>query len=443
MNNSEIKSDFKTMIKSEFEKLQNSLNGSSGSEINLARKDEFSSFFVKGIPTIKFENWKYTNLTFLNKLDLKVQDGSEDVSDINIKELYYSEVDSHKIVLVNGIYSKELSDFFEVDGLDLEIINTTSSTDLGKYSSYYGKLTHNSGHPFAEINTALSKSVLVIEIKENKVVDKPIQIINITDASKHGVFTNPRILVICKKSSSCKIIETNYTVGNNPGVKNIVKEIFLEENANLNYYKIQDDTEYSHTFDYTQAYQLRDSHFDEAAVSLNGKFIRNDLRTILDSENIESHYYGIFIGSNSDLIDNHTFVDHAKPNCYSNENYRGILFDKSTGVFNGKIMVRPDAQKTNAYQSNKNVLLSPYAVINTKPELEIYADDVKCSHGATSGALDENSKFYLQTRGIGEKQAEILLLNAFAAEVIGEIKIEKLRNLVLSRIEDKLNMVYN
>lgn len=443
MNNSEIKSDFKSMIKTEFEKMQNSFNGSSGSEINLARKEEFSSFFVQGLPTLKSENWKYTNLTFLNKLDLTVSNEISDLSGIDINSLYYSKLDSHKIILVNGKYSKELSGLGNIDGVKIEYLNTTINNGIGEYAKYYGKLTHNSGHPFASINSALSTGVLVIDIEKNKVIEKPFQIINITDARHSGVLTNPRILVISRKSSSCKIVETNYTLGNNAGVKNIVKEFFLEENSHLNYYKIQDDTEFSHTFDYTQAHQERDSHFDEAAVSINGKFTRNDLRAVLDDENIETHYYGIFIGSNNELIDNHTFVDHAKPHCFSNENYRGILFDKASGIFNGKIMVRRDAQKTNAYQSNKNVLLSPNATINTKPELEIYADDVKCSHGATSGALDKISKFYLQARGIGEKLAEIMLLNAFAAEVIAEIKIEELRELILSRIEDKLNKVYN
>lgn len=443
MNNSDIKTDFKTLIKNEFEKLQSSLNGSSGTEINLARKESFDSFFVQGLPTLKSENWKYTNLAFLNKLDLQIASGEINSNDINISDEYYSKLDSNKIVLVNGNYAEELSDNFDIDGLKVLSLSTVSSSGLGKYSEYYNKIANDTNHPFASINNSLNNNVLIIDIENNIIIDKPIQIINVTDSRESGIMTNPRILVVSGKSSSCKIVESNYTIGENPAVKNIVKEFFLKDNSHLNYYKIQDDTDNSYTFDFTSAHQGRDSHFDEAAVTINGKFVRNDLRAVLDGENIETHYYGIFIGSNNDLIDNHTLVDHAKPNCFSNENYRGVLLDKSTGIFNGKILVRRDAQKTNAYQSNKNVLLSPNATINTKPELEIYADDVKCSHGATSGALDKISKFYLQARGIGEKMAEVMLLNAFAAEVIAEIKIDELRELILSRIEEKLNKVYN
>ena len=439
MSELQIKTDFKTQIKNEFDKLQSSLNGSAGSEINIARKEAFDTFFIQGLPTLKSENWKYTNLSFLNKLELISASKESNVNDLNVEELYYGRLDSYKIYLVNGRFSKDLSDNISVQGLAVSSFNTLSAKGIGRYSEYFGKLTHSTIHPFVSVNTALSDNVLVIEIDKGVIIEKPVQIINITDSRENAVISNPRILIISGKSSSVKIVESNYTIGSNPGIKNIVKEFFLDDNAHLNYYKIQDDSEFSYTFDFTQANQKKDSHFDEAAISINGKYIRNDLRATLDGENIESHFYGLFIAGNSDFIDNHTIVDHAKPNCMSNENYRGILFDKSTGVFNGKIMVRRDAQKTNAYQSNKNVLLSDYASINTKPELEIYADDVKCSHGATSGALDKTSLFYLRARGIDKKNAEIMLLNAFAAEVVAEIKIDELKELILQRIENKLN----
>ena len=439
MSELQIKTDFKTQIKNEFDKLQSSLNGSTGSEINLARKEAFDTFFIQGLPTLKSENWKYTNLTFLNKLELISASKESNVNDLNVEELYYGRLDSYKIYLVNGRFSKDLSDNISVQGLAVSSFNTLSAKGIGRYSEYFGKLTHSTIHPFVSVNTALSDNVLVIEIDKGVIIEKPVQIINITDSRENAVISNPRILIISGKSSSVKIVESNYTIGSNPGIKNIVKEFFLDDNAHLNYYKIQDDSEFSYTFDFTQANQKKDSHFDEAAISINGRYIRNDLRATLDGENIESHFYGLFIAGNSDFVDNHTIVDHAKPNCMSNENYRGILFDKSTGVFNGKIMVRRDAQKTNAYQSNKNVLLSDYAAINTKPELEIYADDVKCSHGATSGALDKTSLFYLRARGIDKKNAEIMLLNAFAAEVVAEIKIDELKELILQRIENKLN----
>jgi Fe-S cluster assembly protein SufD len=438
-----IKKDFKTLISNEFNKIQSIMNGSSETNLNKKRIEFFNKFFVEGLPTLKTENWKYTNLTFLNKLNLKIADKNININGIEPDKFYYSKIDSVRVVLVNGIFSDILSTKILPDGIKVFSVNSLSTNELDIYSEYFGTLLDDSNHTFANINSALHNSVLIVDIEKNKIIDKTIQIINITDSRENDILTNPRILVISGKSSSCKIVETNYTIGENQAVKNIVKEIFMDENSHLNYYKIQDDTEFAHTFDFTKVKQNRDSHFDEAAVSINGKFTRNDLRAELNGENIETHYYGIFIGENNEVIDNHTVVDHAMPNCFSNENYRGILFGKSTGIFNGKILVRRDAQKTNAYQSNKNILLSDNATINTKPELEIYADDVKCSHGATVGALDQTSKFYLQARGISNETAEILLLNGFAAEVISEIKIDELKELILNRIEVKLNRIYS
>lgn len=439
MENTTIKYDFKEYVKSQFEKLQSTLNGSVGSELNLLRKNAFDKFFLSGLPTLKSENWKYTNLAFLNKLSFTDSYSNVDLSKLETSKLFYNSLKSHKIYLINGKLDENLSsNFNSVNGLKIEYFENISINGVGDYANYYGKLTSMSEHPFANINTALADNLLVVNISPGVIIEDILQIININISNEGALLTNPRILVISGKSSSAKIVENNYTLGDFPVVRNLVKEFYLEENAHLNYYKIQDDSNNSHLFDFTHAEQKRDSHLDEAAISINGKFVRNDLRSTLDGENIESHYYGIFIVGANDFVDNHTFVDHAKPNSYSNENYRGVAFDKGTGVFNVKIMVRRDAQKTNAYQSNKNVLLSDSATINTKPELEIYADDVKCSHGATSGSIDKTSMFYLRQRGIEKKVAERLLLFAFVNEVVNEIKIEQLRELIDLRIEEKL-----
>jgi Fe-S cluster assembly protein SufD len=441
MENTEIKKDFKSYIKKEFEKIQSSLNGSSGSEINLTKQKSFDSFFLKGLPTLKSENWKYTNLTFLNKIDFELQNYSINSSLIDSNTFYYNLENSTKIYLINGNLISEKSNLLNNDDLKIEYFQNISKNGTGKYSNYYGKLVQDAEHPFAQINSALAENLLVINIADKAVIENPIQIINITDSTNSTVFVNTRILVISGKFSSAKIVENGYTFGENQGVRNVVKEMYLDDNSHLNYYKIQDDSPNSYTFDYTQVKQERDSHFDEAAISINGKFVRNDLRAELNNENIETHFYGIFIAGNNDFVDNHTFADHSKPHCFSNENYRGIISGKATGVFNGKILVRRDAQKTNAYQSNKNVLLSDTATINTKPELEIYADDVKCSHGATSGALDKTSLFYLRARGIDPAKAERMLLSAFTTEVVREIKIDTLSELITNRIELKLSQI--
>jgi Fe-S cluster assembly protein SufD len=294
-------------------------------------------------------------------------------------------------------------------------------------------------NPFIALNTAFAQDCIVIKIDKNTVVETPLQIVYLNFADTHAIINNPRLLVIAEEGSQATIIESVHTFGKYASLKNSVSEYYVARNASLEHYRLQDDSELSHTIDFTQVNQESDSHYHNVNVSLGGQFNRNNIHTLLNGENIESNLSGVFITSGNELFDIHSLADHAFPNCESNENYKGILHGNSTGIFNGKILVRKDAQKTNAYQSNKNVLLSDNASIFTKPELEIYADDVKCSHGATSGALDELSIFYLVSRGIGRKKAEAMILNAIADDIIDLIKHEPLRLHLLERVENKLN----
>ena len=218
----------------------------------------------------------------------------------------------------------------------------------------------------------------------------------------------------------------------------MVTEAVVAENASVDFYIIQDQNEQTVNVTNTLAHQSRDSRFATHTFTLGGKMVRNNLHFTLADENCEAYMNGLYLPSGNQHFDNQSFVDHAMPNCYSNELYKGIMMDQSTGVFNGKIMVREDAQKTNAFQSNKNILLSDDAVINTKPQLEIFADDVKCSHGATIGQLDEEALFYLRARGMGKEQAKAILTEAFAGEVLDSIEIESLKNLLEERVSQKL-----
>ncbi len=440
MENTDIKTNFKSYIVKAFEDNKNKHDGNNNQEIFDIKNNFFEKFLEKGLPTLKWEHWKYTNLAFLNKIDFDFKNKIIDKTLLEKSEFYYNLADSYKIYLINGELANNISEFNDKN-ISFYYYDDISKNGIGEFSDYYGKLLIETEHTFAQINSVLVENVVVIKINNNANLEKNVQINNIIDSRNSSKFINTRFLIISGKSSSCKIIENTYTFGENNSVINTVKEIFMENNSHLNYYKIQDDKQNLHNFDFTQVKQERDSHFDEAAISINGKFIRNDLRSELNGENIETHFYGAFIAGDNDYVDNHTYVDHSKPNCFSNENYRGIISGKATGVFNGKIMVRPQAQKTNAYQSNKNILLSPNAIINTKPELEIYADDVKCSHGATSGALDKTSLFYLQARGIDLPKAERMLLKAFILEIVNEIKIEKLQELIIERTDLKLSQI--
>jgi len=237
-----------------------------------------------------------------------------------------------------------------------------------------------------------------------------------------------------------KVVESYRTLGDEASFTNSVTEVVVARDARVEYYKVQNDTNQSYHIGTTQVRQSDNSLFYSATVTLNGGFVRNNLNIVLDGEHCEAHMYGLYIPNGKQHIDNHTLVDHAKPNSYSNELYKGILEERATGAFNGKIYVRPDAQKTNAYQSCKNVVLSPDATMNTKPQLEIYADDVKCSHGTTTGKLNDEALFYMRSRGIPKEQAQTLLMYAFAEDVMNKIKIAPIREYLEGVVAEKLAM---
>ena len=248
---------------------------------------------------------------------------------------------------------------------------------------------------------------------------------------------NRAVLCMLRKRHRFTLVETFATIGQGEGFTNQVMEIVVEKDARLEYYKIQNDA--GSQVSTTHIRQIGKSYSNTVTISLNGGIVRNNLNIVLDAEHCEAHLYGLYFQKGQNHVDNHTVVDNVKPNCFSNELYKGIMDDNATGVFNGKIFVRPQAQKTNAYQSNKNILLSGSATVNTKPQLEIFADDVKCSHGCTVGRLDEEALFYLQSRGITEKNAKSLLLHAFAGDILEHIKLKVIREYVDQLISERLD----
>ncbi|MBL7127838.1 MAG: Fe-S cluster assembly protein SufD [Ignavibacteria bacterium] len=288
------------------------------------------------------------------------------------------------------------------------------------------------------MNTAFACDSIFIYVPDGNKIKDPVIILNISDTKKPNTLLQPRNLIISGKDSSVTLIDLNYTVGNNHSLNNTVTEIFADKNSELNLYKIQSEGDKSFHIGTTQVHQEEYSKFNSATISWGGSITRNNLNSLLNGEGCECNFDGAFVLSGNQHVDNHTLVDHAVPNCQSNEFYKGILGDNSVGVFNGKIIVRKDAQKTNAYQSNKNILLTKTAAMNSKPQLEIFADDVRCSHGATTGQLNEDELFYLRTRGIDKKEARITLLFAFASEIIQKIKVEPLKNILFDMLHNKL-----
>jgi Fe-S cluster assembly protein SufD len=264
-------------------------------------------------------------------------------------------------------------------------------------------------------------------------------IYHFSDSSNGFRFSQPRILINATSGSSIQVIETYIHIGSGESLTNQVTEICTGKDAVLNYIKLQNEGAQANHTGTTHIRQLEKSLTNAVTITLSGKLVRNNLNMVMEAEHGECHLYGLYLLNGETIADNHTIVDNAMPHCYSNELYKGIMDDKSTGVFNGKIFVRKDAQKTNAYQSNKNILLGANASANTKPQLEIFADDVKCSHGCTIGKLDEDALFYLRARGISEKNAQALLLHAFAIDILDQIKIEPIKAYVDQLISERLS----
>ncbi len=418
--------------------LENSLNGESKSSFHKIRRDAIAKFEQLGFPTLKNEEWKYTNVSPLFNYRFKPSKENK-VSKNAVEKLRIKGLKANLIVFVNGNYSENLSDTQnDSDGFKIESFAKIIKNEPEILSQHFAKyaLIDNG---FVALNTAFASDGFVIILPDNYKAVNPVHILNITGDSENDILSQPRNLIVTGKNSEIKIIETYHSLCENISFTNVVTEVFIGENSHVELFKIQDENLNSFHINRTQAELRKNSTFTSYSISLGNALIRNDVNTVLDDENITANLYGLYLTADGQHIDNHTLIDHAKPHCRSNESYRGVLNGKSRGVFNGKVFVRPDAQKTNAYQSNKAILLSNEATVDTKPQLEIYADDVKCSHGAAIGQLDEDSVFYLRSRGVGEEHARAMLIRAFANdlfETIDNVPLhEHLNNLVFAKLK--------
>jgi Fe-S cluster assembly protein SufD len=290
------------------------------------------------------------------------------------------------------------------------------------------------------LNTAFAAEGVFIHVKKGNIVEHPVYIYNINDARTTNILSQPRTLIYISENAQVIIAETYATFGASESFTNQVMEIVVEKDAMVEYYKIQNDASHTNQVTTTHIRQTGKSLVNTVTVSLDGGIVRNNLNIAMEAEHSESHFYGLYFLKGNSHVDNHTVVDNVKPHCESNELYKGIIDDNGTAIFNGKIFVQRDAQKTNAFQSNKNILLSENASVNTKPQLEIFADDVKCSHGCTVGQLDEEGLFYLRSRGISERAAKSLLVHAFAIDILEHIKPEPIREYVDRLISERLGV---
>ncbi|MEW6702229.1 MAG: Fe-S cluster assembly protein SufD [Bacteroidota bacterium] len=442
MDKTEFK-NIKEWYLSNFESFEDKLNGQSKSFLHDIRKEALNKLAEFDFPTNRNEEWKYTNVSPILKDNFvpAVNAGLPKLSKDEIKKYLFHNFDYHLVVFLNGIYSEELSEIYELPK-DVVVggLNKTAKESPTLINQHINKLS-KIDNAFNALNTAYTFDGLVVIVPDGKFLEKPIQVLYLNTSDQDLILSQPRNLIVAGKNSQVNVIANYQGYGRKKYFSNVVTEVFVDENGTANLYKVQNENEESYHIEKVQAYQKKGSLFNHYNVTFGGAIVRNDINSILDDENIETHYYGLYLANGKQHVDNHTFVDHAKPNCMSNELYKGILDDNSRGVFNGKIIVRKDAQKTNAYQQNKTILLSKGAVIDAKPQLEIFADDVKCSHGATVGHLDEESEFYIRSRGVPKELAKSMLIRAFANDVIETIKIEPLKEQINHMIFEHLHRV--
>lgn len=404
------------------------------------RASALEHFRSLGLPGNKHEEYKYTPITRELQKNFSFQHTATEALLKDVGEYLIPELDANLLVFVNGVYSAEHSRVISPSG-EMVVTNLQQTLAEGNAEA----LEHFNQHidiktdAFAAWNTADWKSGVFIRIPDNTVVNKPLVIHYINDASAGEVIATHRNLVLIGRGSQATIVEKFNSSGPGNHFTNLVSEVVVGENAGLEYYSIQNDKGNRYQFTQTEIYQRRSSRVNTYTFNLQGSLLRTNLHLIIDGEGIESHMYGLYLLGGTTIADNHTVVDHRKPHSMTNELYKGILDDNAKGVFNGKIFVRPQAQKTNAFQANRNILLSDAATVNTKPQLEIWADDVKCSHGCTTGQLDEEALFYLRTRGIHKDAARAMMLSAFAGEVTDKIPHEAVRKYIETAINERLH----
>ena len=411
------------------------------SELHDLRSDAIKNFENKGFPTKKEESWKYTSLNAILKNDFSVFPKKENAIEFKeVKKYFLHEVDTFKVVFIDGIFSSFLSSTTH-DGLDVCLM--ASALTKPKYKmvidTYFNQIA-DKDDSLTSLNTAFSLEGAYINIPKSKVADKPIEIIYFSTGNEAALMVQPRNLIIVGENAHVQIIERHQSLNSNPVLTNSVTEIFAQKRAIVDYYKIQNDVQTANLIDNTYIAQNQESRVTVHTFSFGGNITRNNLNFYHQGERIDSTMKGITIIGDKQHVDHHTLVQHATPNCESHQNYKTILDGQSTGVFNGKIFVEREAQKTDAFQQNNNILLGDKATINAKPQLEIFADDVKCSHGCTIGQLDEDAMFYMQQRGIPQKEAKALLMYAFTNEVTSSIKIPELKSKIARIIADKLGV---
>lgn len=434
------KADLSLKYIARYNEVKDVLFQSSPDLLNAPRKKAFQDFVQQGIPTRKNENYKYTNLhpQFTPDFDFILH---KEETDADLNEVFRCDVpqlNTHLTLTYNGwFYNGNTGAGNLPAGVILDSLEKVARNHPELVQDYYSKLADTSEDPLVALNTAFAKDGYFLYVPKNTRLDKPIQLINLLKAADSSM-VNQRNVIVIDEGASAQVVICDHTLNLKQYLSNTVTEIFVDKNGRFEYYTLQNQHNNTTSLNSIYVQQEKNSTAETHTMSLHGGLIRNNLKFILNGENADAHMYGMAFLDRSQHVDNFTKVEHAKPHCQSNQVYKNVLDDQSTGAFSGQIHVVRDAQKTNAFQRNNNLLLTDKAAMHTKPQLIIDADDVKCSHGATVGQIDEEAIFYLRTRGIEEGKARMMMMNAFAHEVVEQIKIEALRNRIDELIEKRL-----
>jgi Fe-S cluster assembly protein SufD len=414
----------------DFERFEQNASRNGGAWTYPLRKAAISRFAEVGFPTTREEEWKYTNVTPIAKSRFRrASPQANGVTAEALAQISAGELAKNRLVFLNGHYSKRLSSVQSVPReVRVESLAAALANDPAAVEPYLARHASYRDHAFVALNTAFMEDGAFVYVPKGRIVDEPIHLLFISTSNGEATVSYPRNVIVVDRDSQVKIIEYYVEFGGRGYWTNGVTEVIAGENAVIDHCKVERESEAAFHVATLQAHLDRSSNFVSHSITLGGALVRNDVNVVLDGEGGDCTLNGLYVGTHERHIDNHTRIDHMKRHCVSRELYKGVLDGKVKAVFNGKIVVGKDAQKTDAKQTNRNLLLSEEATIDTKPQLEIFNNDVKCTHASTIGRLDEDALFYLRSRGLGLEAARALLTYAFASEVVNQIKIAAVRS---------------
>ena len=424
----------------EFEARSGAATVESADWLDAIRRTAMERFAATGFPTTRDEDWRFTPITPIVQGTWQPASGSSTVAREELNPFGFGHPEWSTLVFLNGALNERLSSIgFLEPGVKVGGMAESLRSDGAVLESHLARHAWIDSSPFTALNTAFFREGGFVHVPANTDVSRPVHLVFVTTAEAGGSVVHPRNLIVLEAGARASVIESYVTIS--PGIaywSNPVSEVVAGANSWLEHTRIQRESERAYHIGATHVDQQRDSHYRSFSMAIGGALARHNLRVRLNDQNIETLMYGLYLTRGEQVVDNHTAIYHDQPNCRSWEVYKGVLEGRSRAVFNGKVFVKPEAQKTDAKQTNRNLLLSDTARVDTKPQLEIFADDVKCTHGATVGRLDQMALFYAQARGVPAREAQRLLTYAFAAEVIAEVALDPVRDELERLVRDRL-----